>query len=155
MIEVPQIVQSEEQPTAVIHLTASLAGIEQVMDPAIREVLSALAGQGASPAGPCLSFHLRRPTDTFDFEVGFPVSKVITPVGRVRMSKLPTGRVASTVYRGAYEGLGAAWGEFGAWIESEGLEAGDVFWESYATGPESRADPNEWRTRLNRLLLES
>jgi len=59
------------------------------------------------------------------------------------------------VYRGAYAGLGAAWGAFGAWVESEGLKAQDVFWESYTSGPESSPDPEKWCTELNRPLLES
>jgi effector-binding domain-containing protein len=58
------------------------------------------------------------------------------------------------VYRGPYEGLGAAWGELGAWIESEGLGVQDVFWESYIVGPESSPDANDWRTQLNRRLLD-
>jgi hypothetical protein len=45
MIELTQITQSEEQPTAVVHLTVPWGEIKEVMEPAIREVLSALADQ--------------------------------------------------------------------------------------------------------------
>ena len=155
MIDTPQPARTDEQLTAVIHLAVQRDEISQVMDAAIAEVMSALAHQGVAPAGPCFSYHLRRPTDSFDFEVGFPVGTAIAPIGRVRMSKLPAAQVVRTVYRGAYEGLGAAWGEFGAWIDTEGLKVQDRFWESYALGPESSPDPNQWCTELNRLLLES
>ncbi|MGR8942595.1 MAG: AraC family transcriptional regulator, partial [Gammaproteobacteria bacterium] len=93
MIDTPEIVHTDEQLTAVIHLTVPCAEIVDVMEPAIAEVLSTLADQGVAPAGPCFSYHLKRPSDTFDFEVGFPVSRPITPAGRVKMRKLSAAKV--------------------------------------------------------------
>jgi len=84
--------------------------------------------------------------------VGFPVSRPITPAGRVKMSKLPAAKIVRTTYRGGYEGLGAAWGEFCVWIETEGLNAKGSLWECYLSGPESSPDPDKWRTELNRPL---
>ena len=152
MIDKPHIVKTVEQTTAVIHLTTPRAEISNVMGPAISEVISVITAYGIAPAGPCFSYHLRRPSDTFDFEVGFPVSTSINPSGRVKMSRLPAARVARTVYRGGYEGLGAAWGEFLAWIEAEKLSAQDGLWECYTSGPESSPDPGKWCTELNRPL---
>lgn len=154
MLDTPQIVQTEERPTAVIHLTVPRAEIVQVMGPAIAEILSALAAQGAAPAGPCFSFHWKRPDDIFDFEVGFPVDAPVAPAGRVKMSTLPAARVVRTIYRGGYDGLGAAWGEFLAWIEAAGLGVQDCLWECYLSGPESGAGPETWQTELNRPLAE-
>ena len=68
------------------------------------------------------------------------------------MSKLPATKIVRTIYRGGYEELGAAWGEFCAWIENEGLNAQDSLWECNLSGPESSLDPDEWRTELNRPL---
>jgi effector-binding domain-containing protein len=149
MLEKPQLAVTDERQTAVIHLTIPRAEISHVMGPAIAEVMTTLTAQNVAPTGPCFSYHLRRPTDTFDFEVGFPVSTPVKACGRVKMSKLPAARIAHTVYRGGYEGLGAAWGEFLAWIEAEGLIAKDGLWESYASGPESSPDPEKWHTELN------
>lgn len=153
MLDKPKIARTEEQLTAVIHLTVARTEIERVMGPAIREILDTLAAQGAAPAGPCFSYHWKRPTDTFDFEVGFPVRGPIAAAGRVKTSSLPAATVARTTYRGGYGGLGAAWGEFCAWIEAEGLAAQDCLWERYLSGPESSPDPGTWRTELVRPLL--
>jgi effector-binding domain-containing protein len=152
MIDTPQIVQSDEQLTAVIHLCVPRAEINHVMGPAIQEIISALAAEGITPDGPCFSFHWKRPSDMFDFEVGFPINRSITPVGRVKMSKLPAVKVARTVYRGEYEGLAAAWAEFSEWIENERLNVQDSLWKCYLSGPELSPDPAEWRTELNRPL---
>ncbi len=154
MIDTPQLIQTEEQLTAVIHLTVPCAEISNVMGPAIAEIMSTIAAQGAAITGPCFSYHQKRPTDIFDFEVGFPVRQPITAAGRVKMSKLPAVKVVRTIYQGGYEGLGAAWGEFCKWIEAAGLNVQESLWESYLTDPESNPDPDTWRTELNRPLSE-
>ena len=123
------------------------------MGPAINEVISIITAQGINPAGPCFSFHWKRPSDIFDFEVGFPVNTPITPTGRVKMSKIPAGKIVRTIYRGRYEGLASAWGEFCAWIETEGLSVQDSLWECYVAGPESSTDFGKWCTELNRPLV--
>jgi len=152
MLDNPEVIQTDEQLTAVIHLTIPRTEISNVMGPAIAEVMSTMAAQGITPDGPCFSYHLKRPSDIFDFEVGFPVNRSITPAGRVKMSKLPAAKIARTTYRGGYEGLGAAWGEFCAWIDAKGLGAQDSLWECYTSGPESSPDPGMWCTELNRPL---
>jgi len=152
MLDTPQFIQTVEQLTAVIYLIIPRAEISNVMGSAIAEIMSTIAAQGVALAGPCFSYHHKRPTDTFDFEVGFPVSRPITPAGRVKTSKLPLAKIVRTTYQGGYEGLGAAWAEFCAWIETEGLNAQDSLWECYLSGPESSPDPDKWRTELNRPL---
>jgi effector-binding domain-containing protein len=152
MLDTPEIIDHQSRPTAVIHLAVPRAGIGEAMDGAIRELLEALKAEGLSPAGPCFSYHPKRPTDMFDFEVGFPVAGPVTPAGRVRPGSLPAGRVARTTYRGGYDGLGAAWGEFCTWIEAQGLSPREDLWECYLSGPESSPDPGTWRTELNRPL---
>ncbi len=153
MIDTPQITQSTAQLTAVIRLTIPRAEIRNVMGPAISEVMAAVAAQGISPAGPVFSYHFRIDPDTFDFEVGVPVAKPVSPAGRVKPGELPAKKVARTVYHGGYEGLGAAWGEFGAWIAANGHKPGPDLWECYVAGPESSPDPANWRTELNRPLI--
>lgn len=91
--------------------------------------------------------------DTFDLEIGVPVLQPVSPAGRVTPGFLPAARVAQTVYHGTYEGLGAAWGEFDAWITAAGHAPALDFWEAYVAGPESNPDPATWRTQLNRPLI--
>jgi effector-binding domain-containing protein len=152
MIDTPTIAQTAEQPTAVVHLTIPKDAIRQEMGPAREEVMRALAAQGVTPAGPWFSRHFRIDPAEWDFEVGVPVTAPIAAAGRVRNSALPATRVARTNYRGGFEGLGAGWGEFDAWIAGEGLRHDGSLWESYAAGPESGNDPAGWRTELNRPL---
>jgi effector-binding domain-containing protein len=138
--------------TAVIRLTIPREEIQKVMGPAIGEVMSAVAAQKIAMAGSVFSYHLRMDSKVFDFEVGVPVEKPVAAAGRVKPGTLPAKRVARTVYKGPYEGLGAAWGELEAWMKAEGHKPADDLWEFYVAGPESSPDPAGWRTELNRPL---
>lgn len=153
MLDEPRIVQTGRQLVAVIRLTVPRVEIQNVMGPAIAEVMAAVAAQGIAPAGPVFSHHLRMDPDTFDFEVGVPVTTLVSATGRVKASRLPATTVARTVYHGPYEGLASAWGEFSEWIAAEGHTSASDLWECYVAGPESSADPAAWRTELNRPLL--
>ena len=153
MLDRPFIVETKNQQTAVIRLTIPREEIRNVMGPAIGEVLSTIAAQGIPAVGPVFSHHFKMNPGTFDFEVGVPVESPVAPSGRVNPGQLPATPVARTVYRGPYEGLGAAWGEFDSWIsEGKHTPAPDL-WESYVAGPESGPDPATWRTELNRPLV--
>jgi len=114
--------------------------------------MAAIAAQGVAPAGPWFTHHLRMDPETFDFEIGVPISAPISAAGRVKTGHLPAATVARTVYHGDYEGLGAAWAEFDAWFTAEGHTPGPNLWECYVAGPESNPDPTTWRTELNRPL---
>jgi effector-binding domain-containing protein len=153
MLEKPEIVRVERRDTAVVHITTPRERIEEAIDPAIREVVEALAAQGVPPAGPLVSSHLRLDPKIFDFKVGFPVERPFVAAGRVRPGELPAATVAKAVYRGPYDGLTDAWSEFGSWMQATGLRPAAVgLWEAYVRGPESSSDPNEWCTELYRVI---
>ena len=150
----PQLITSKELPSAVIHLTIPGRDMPKHMDPAIQEILKTLADQGMQPAGPMFSYHHRRPSDTFDFEIGFPVAKAIKPAGRVLNSRLPSVKVARSVYQGPYEGLAQAWGELQGWVRSNKHGETGRFWESYLNNPNEVSSPKEYRTELNWIISD-
>lgn len=152
MLDTPQIVHVPAQTTAVIRQTIPRARIRDVMGPGIEELMGFVADQGIGPAGPWLTHHLRTDPETFDFEIAVPVTGAVQPVGRVQPGALPAARVARAVYRGPYEGLGDAWGEFDAWLAANGHTPREDLWEVYVSGPETAADSSEWITELNRPL---
>jgi effector-binding domain-containing protein len=152
MIDPPRITRTAPQLTAVIRLTIPRTEIRSVMGPGIGELISVLAAQGIAPAGPVYSHHLRMSPDIFDFELGVPVGRSVSPAGRVAPGEIPAATVARTVYHGPYEGLAAAWGEFDAWIKANGHKPAENLWECYVAGPESSPNPVDWRTELNRPL---
>jgi effector-binding domain-containing protein len=153
MIEATRITQTEARPIAVVHVTVPRERIREVMGPGLEEIRAALAAQGIAPAGPWFTHHLRMDPGVFDFEIGVPVATPVAPAGRVGPGTWPAQRVAYAVYAGGYEGLGAAWGEFGAWIAAGGHTSAPDLWECYVAGPESGPDPAGYRTEFYRPLV--
>jgi len=153
MIDTPQIVQTSKQLTAFIHLTVTREEMQKVFGPTIGELMSALAAQGNAPTGPVFTHHLRRPTDTFDFELSVPVAAPVIATGRVQPGQWPAMRVARTVHHGPHERLPEAWGEFMDWIGTQGHTPTPDLWECYLTNPDSDPDAATWRTELNRPLV--
>ena len=128
--------------------------MREMMGPAIQEVFAAVKAQGLVPTGPWLTHHLRRPNDTFDFEVCVPVNAAVQAVGRVAAGQLPAAaRAACTVYSGPYEGLAGAWPQLFDWVAAQGLTPVGELLEVYLSGPESSPDPADWRTQLKLTLL--
>ena len=154
MIDTPHVAEAPEQITAVIRLTVPMADMSKVMGPAIQELLAAVAAQGRQCAGAVYDRVLRMDKGTFDLELGVPVAKPIAAAGRVKPGRLPAATVARTTYHGPYEGLGGAWGEFDAWVRAQGHTPAPDLWECYVAGPESGPDSSQWRTELNRPLLQ-
>ena len=79
----------------------------------------------------------------------------LTPDGvraRIRRGTLPAVKVARTIYSGPYEGLPGAWDEFSTWMKKSGLSQAEDLWELYSVGPQSSANPADWRTELNKPL---
>jgi effector-binding domain-containing protein len=153
MLDTPHITQSPSQLIASIHLSAvPWAKMREVMGPGLAELREAVGAQGLRVIGPWFNHHLRRPTDTFDFEICLPVAMPVSAVGRVRPGEIRAATVARTVHHGPFDGLGSAWGELQAWILAQGHAAGADFWECYLVGPETSADPAAWRTELNQPL---
>ena len=148
VIETPRVVQTPAQLIAIIPITVARDKIQAVMGPGIQELAAHLKDQGIAPTGPWFTHHLRRPGDTYDFEICLPVARAVTASGRMAPSYMPAMTVAQTLYRGPYEGLGSAWGELMEWINSNGHTRTSDLWEHYRVGPESGHDAAHWQTEL-------
>lgn len=153
MIETPRIVEMPAQQVALIPIQSPRSKMQEVMGPGIGEATAAARAQGIGPTGPCFAHHLKITPEAFDFEICVPVSAPVAATGRVRPWQRPPLRVARTVYQGPYEGLGDAWGEFGAWLQAQGYATATDLYECYLVGPESGHDPAAWRTELSRPLI--
>jgi effector-binding domain-containing protein len=152
MITAPELITTTEQGTASIRLVIPATEMNRYMDPAIQEIIKVIAEKGISITGPMFSYHHRRPSDTFEFEIGFPVSTALQEEGRVKNSILPAVKVARAVYQGPYEHLGKAWGELQAWVRERKLAESGRFYERYLNDPDEVQDPNDYRTELNWII---
>ncbi len=152
MISTPEVITTKEVITAAIPLVIPGRDMPKYMDPAIQEIIKTITGQGVQITGPMFSYHHRRPSDTFDFEIGFPVSKAIKEEGRVINSKLPSVKVVRSVYTGPYEGLAQAWTALQKWVRENGHGENGKFWEAYLTNPDEVKDSKNYKTELNWIV---
>jgi effector-binding domain-containing protein len=146
-------ITTESQTAAVIHITVPRDQMQEVMCPAIQEVVAAATAQGIGPSGPVFAHHFGMTPGIFNFEVGVPVSSAVQPVGRVKAGEIPGTLIVRTVYTGPYEGLGQAWGDFQDIIESQGHTLGPNLWERYLSGPASGGESSTYRTELNQTIV--
>jgi effector-binding domain-containing protein len=154
MLETPQIIETEARPIAVLPLKIAKNEIQKLMGPGLAELKAAVAAQGILLAGPWFTHHLRMFDEGWDYEIGVPVERPVAALGRIHGRLSPVFRAARTVYHGPYEGLGAAWGEFNAWIDVHHYKRAPDLWERYVVGFESGPDGTHYRTELTRPLTD-
>jgi effector-binding domain-containing protein len=154
MIDTPKILETKAQTAALLHLTIPRSEIQQVMGPGLEEVKATLAAQGITARGPWFTRHLKMDPKIFDFEIGVPTDRPVSPQGRVTPGELPASKVARTLYHGGYEGLYSAWAEFGKWITANGHTPQPSLWETYVTDPSKNPDPTTYVTELTQPLVE-
>lgn len=153
MIETPQVADTAAQQVAALRIDTPRSAMQQVMGPGIGEAMAAARTQGIGPAGPWFAHHLDMTPDAFHFDICVPVSAPVSATGRVRPWQRPALKMVRTVYHGPYEGLGEAWHAFGKWIAANGYTTADDLYECYLVGPETSADPADWRTELSRVIV--
>lgn len=111
-------------------------------------VFAHVLANGAQPAGaPFGRYHVMK-DDGFEIEAGIPVAKAMEEKGDVKASKLPGGKVATTVHFGSYHELGKAFAALQKWVGDQGYQPAGGHWEAYLTDPGQEADQSKWQTKL-------
>ena len=130
-----ELVDLQEQRTAVVRGHVTFEGIPDFLSAAFGEVGQALAGQGLRSAGPPFAQYAVR-SDGFDVEAGFPTSAAVEPSGGVTPGELPGGRAARTLHRGPYSEVPAAYDALATWATDDGYRPSGAPWESYLDAPD-------------------
>jgi effector-binding domain-containing protein len=130
-------------PTAVVAQATTWAEFPGLWPLLLDEVYAFVRGGGATQAGHNVMLYR---DDVPNVEVGVQVAGPFVASGRVTASELPAGRVATTVHRGAYDGLDAAHTAVRAWALARGHSLTGTRWEVYG---DWREDPEELETEVN------
>ena len=133
-------------PTAVVAATTNWQEFPTLWGRLLDEVWTFLRAGGAEKAGHNVMLYL---DDAPTVEVGVQVAGPFEASGPVVPSSLPAGRVATTVHRGGYDGLGAAHEAVLRWCAANGHEPTGVRWEVYGDWHD---DPAAVETEINYLL---
>src|SRR5450755_1803064 len=133
-------------PTAVVAQATSWEEFPRIWARLLDEVYAFLRDGGAAQDGQNVMLYR---DDVPHVEVGVQVAGPFTPAGRVISSSLPAGQVATTVHRGAYEGLEAAHRAVRVWCAAGGHRIQGTRWEIYG---DWREDPAELETQVSYLI---
>ena len=128
-------VELTEQPTAVVRAHVPRDEIGSFLGEAYGEVIAAIGAQGVQPVGMPFGRYLPGPEE-FHVEAGFPTSAPVRPAGRVVAGTFPGGSAITILYRGAYDGVGAAYEAGEAWLAAHGWVVTAPPWETYLDDPE-------------------
>ena len=133
-------------PTAVVAQATTWDEFPGLWGRLLDEVYAFIRAGGTTQIGHNVMLYL---DDVPNVEVGVQVDGPFVASGRVTPSALPAGRVATTVHRGAYDGLGAAHEAVHAWCATHGHSLTRTRWEVYG---DLREDPQELETEIAYLL---
>ncbi len=135
---------------AVVRRTVPMDGLVEFYDTAYTQVVAALGGAGAAPAGPAFGWYHGMPTDTVDVAAGFPVTGLeLGPLdGDVEVVEIPGGSAVVGEFQGGYDRLPDAWAELEDYRAQHHIAVRGDFLEEYVTEPTPEGDPAQNRTRL-------
>ena len=144
-----KITMVQERHIVSIRTKVALEDIGSMLAVALPEVMRYLTEAGVQPAGaPLTRYHAVDPSGEMDIEAGIPVSRALAGKDRVKASKLPACKVATTWHIGQYHELGKSHARLEQWIADHGFETAGPQWEVYMTDPGLEPNPAKWRTQI-------
>ena len=138
------------QQVAAVKRRTSMEAIGNTVQEGFAALMSAMGKTGLAPAGPpFIVYHsvIDQQSDG-DIEICFPVAGPFEGEGDVYGAVVEGGSVASTVHRGSYDKVGAAYQTLTTWIQEHGHEVAGPSREVYLTDPQRTPDPADYVTEI-------
>ncbi|MDI6909876.1 GyrI-like domain-containing protein [Nocardioides sp.] len=121
--------------------------IGELMAASFGTVSRYLARIGVPIAGPAVGYYTKQADGRFRVSAGFVVDEAFEGDGTVELTRLPAGRVISTVHIGPYERLTESYDTLQDYAARHHLVLDqESMWEEYLSGPE--VDPEQVHTRV-------
>jgi effector-binding domain-containing protein len=126
----------------------TMTTISEALDQAFGAIMASAEASGARFVGPPFALYPAEVTVEFETVVCMPVAPGATASDAVVVEEIPGGAVATTLHKGAYSGLGAAYGAVQAWMVSHGKKPTGPCREVYLNEPGHVPD-NELLTEID------
>ena len=112
-----------------------------------QEIYHHMMDNGANPSGVPFVGYFNMDMNDLDIEIGFPVSDNVPEKGNIKMSEIPSGKFASTIYTGPYSGLESAYNALMKWMEENDYTGTGIGYEFYLNDPQETPE-NELQTKI-------
>lgn len=136
-----QEVTMTEQPIVYLSGTAKWDSAFETIIDSFKKVYAFLEKEKIAPAGPPMTIYTSTDDKGFDFRAAVPVA---APPGNLAegmaAAKSPSGKALKYVHRGTYDTLDGTYERITNQLDDKGLEAQDVFVETYLTDPRTTPD---------------
>src|ERR1700693_4472369 len=128
----------EVQQVAAVRRHTSMATIGEDVARGFAQIGAAIESVGARPSGPPFMVFHGRIDDEIGGEIELcnPVADPFPSIDDVYGTKIPGGRVASTIHQGSYDDVGPAYAAILTWMDENGCEPAGPPREYYLNDPE-------------------
>ena len=123
------------QSAVVVHGEVPMGSIGPFIGKALEKVMTTLTQAGAFPVGPPFARYDMH-DGMFIVDAGFPCDARSIDGDGVQPMVLPAGLAATTLHRGGYDKVSAAYTALERWMRDNGYEPAGAPWETYLDGPE-------------------
>jgi effector-binding domain-containing protein len=141
-----EIKDQPPQPALTIRTRSSVQNLPAVIGKSFGSIMQYLTSIGEQPAGMPYVAYFNMDMQDLDLELGFPVSKPILGKGEIQSGEMPSGKVATTLYTGAYDKMVPAYDALTQYVKDQGYEPTGVSYEFYFDPPET--PPEKTRTLI-------
>jgi effector-binding domain-containing protein len=132
-----EMMRLPEHPALTIRKRSAATNLNQCIGEALDAIATYLAGLEEPAAGPPFVAYFNQDMADFELEIGFPVTRPLPGQGDILAGHGPSGRAATCLYVGGWDGLGGAYDELTRRAREKGVETTGLAYEVYLTGPDT------------------
>jgi effector-binding domain-containing protein len=141
MTYVCEISNQQPQPSLSIRTHAAAQDLPLTMGRCFSEIVTYVTAKGEQLVGPAYAAYFNMDMADLDVEIGFGLASPLPGQGEIAATWLPGGEIASTIYVGPYDGVGAAYEALTAWVQEQGRQATGAAYEYYLNDPSQLNEP--------------
>jgi effector-binding domain-containing protein len=130
-----------EQPIVYLSSTATWDKAFETIIDSFKKVYAYLEKEKIAPAGPPMTIYTSTDDKGFQFRAAVPVAAPPANLtDGMTAGKSPTGKALKYVHRGTYDSLDSTYEAITNQLDEKGLEAQDIFVETYLNDPRTTPD---------------
>ena len=142
-----ETVELEPQPAMVVRRKVAVEELGGVLADILPRVYQHIVQSGQQPAGMPFMRYFSMDGVSCDIAAGLPVAEPIAGAGDIENHTLPGGQALTALHVGAYEEVGAVWGQVMRRAGELGSENRFGGWDLYANDP-GEVSEEERETRV-------